>query len=138
MTDYEIRDLAATAASNIIELTSMQGDYIAIYLSVVFAFIVASYVAGRYFNKVQTTIATLLFCIVCGWLVHRITMLGVGINFLVDLNSRENLSLLIEDGQGGRDFAASGVRVLVTSSIWSLGMVGALIFLWDVRHRQNH
>jgi hypothetical protein len=138
MTDYEIRDLAATATSNIIELTGMQGDYIAIYLSVVFAFIVASFVAGRDFNKVQTTVATLLFCIVCGWLVNRITMLGLGINFLVDLNSRENLSLLIEEGQGGRDFAASGVRVLVTSSIWSLGMVGALIFLWDVRHRKNH
>lgn len=54
MKEYEVRDLGASMTSNIIDMAGMQGDYIAIYITVVFAFIAASYVAGREFNKVQT------------------------------------------------------------------------------------
>ena len=50
MKEYEVRDLGASMTSNIIQMAGMQGDYIAIYISVVFAFIAASYVAGREFN----------------------------------------------------------------------------------------
>ena len=52
MKEYEVRDLGASMTSNIIDMAGMQGDYIAIYITVVFAFIAASYVAGREFNKV--------------------------------------------------------------------------------------
>jgi hypothetical protein len=136
MTDYEIRDLASTMTANIIEMTSIQGSYIAIYLSVVFAFIAASYVAGRDLNKLQTTVSTLLFCVVCAWLVNRITAIGLGINFLIELNNENNITKILE----GRDMSpanqASIARVLVTGGVWSLGMLGALVFLWDVRHRR--
>ena len=122
---------------NIIEMTGMQGDYIAIYVSVVFAFIAASYIAGRDFNKVQTTVATALFCLVCGWLVYRITMLGLGVNFMIEASNKEIYSQLAEGGSGWRDVIAGGLRVVITASIWSMGMLGALVFLWDIRHRHT-
>jgi len=137
MTEYEIRDLGASMTENIIEMTGMQGDYIAIYVSVVFAFIASSYIAGRDFNKVQTTVATALFCLVCGWLVYRITMLGLGVNFMIEASNKEIYSQLAEGGSGWRDVIAGGLRVVITASIWSMGMLGALVFLWDIRHRHT-
>ena len=137
MTEYELRDLGMSMAANIIELTGQQGDYIAIYLSVVFAFIAASYIAARDFNKVQTTVATVLFCLVCSWLVYRITMLGLGVNFMMEVAEKELYSQIVEDGSGWRDGIAGGFRVVITASVWSLGMVGALVFLWDIRHRKT-
>mgnify|MGYP001823211600 CR=1 FL=1 len=135
MTDYEIRDIAGTMTANIIAMTGMQASYIGIYLSVVFAFIAASYVAGRDLNRLQTTVATLLFCVVCSWLVYRIAAIGMGINFLIELNNETNLKQLLEDTGGEFQSEGSIARVIVTSVIWSLGMFGALVFLWDVRHR---
>ena len=136
MTDYEIRDLGSSIAANILEMGGMQGDYISIYISVVFAFIAAAYVVGRDLNKVQTTVATLLFCLVCIWLVYRITLLGMGINFMMDVSRREVFSKLAEGNPVWRDVIAGGYRVVITACVWSLGMLGALIFLWDIRHRK--
>ena len=137
MTEYEIRDLGVSMTTNIIEMTGQQGDYIAIYMSVVFAFIAASYVAGRDFNKVQTTVATALFCLVCAWLVYRITMLGLGVNFMMDISNREFYSQIEEEGSGWRDAISGGYRVVITASVWSMGILGALVFLWDIRHRRS-
>ena len=133
MTEYELRDLAQAMTSNIIGLSDQQASYIAIYVSIVFAFIAASFVAGNKLNKVQTTVATLLFCVTCVWLVHRITMIGLGINFMQSLLQDEALSHL--NTSQTPDYAASLLRVVLTGGIWSLGMLGALIFLWDIRHR---
>ena len=135
MTEYEIRDVAGTMSVNIIELTGMHARYMGIYLSVVFAFFAASYVAGRDLNRLQTTVATLLFCIVCSWLVYRIAAIGMGIIFLIELNNETNLKQLIDDTGGELQSEGSIARVIVTSVIWSLGMFGALVFLGDVRHR---
>jgi len=135
MTQYQMRDLGASTTANIIEMTGQQGDYIAIYVSVIFAFIAAAYVAGRDFNKLQTTVSTVLFCLVCSWLVYRITMLGLGVNFMIELSDKEIYSQI--GGDSGAAWRASGYRVMITALIWSMGMVGALVFLWDIRHRNT-
>ena len=133
MTEYELRDLSQAITSNMIELSDQQASYIAIYVSIVFAFIAASYVAGSKLNKVQTTVATLLFSVTCIWLVHRITMIGLGINFM---QSRLEDAALSPVNEGLTPEHAVGIlQVVLTGSIWSLGMFGALIFLWDIRHR---
>jgi len=140
MTEYELQALTVAMTANIIELTSMQGSYIAIYLSVVFAFIAASHVAGRDLNKLQTTVATVLFCIICVWLVNRITQVGMGMNFLIELNNTDNIAPLLErkGGERSAQSEASIIRVIVTGGVWSLGMLGALVFLWDVRHSKKN
>ena len=132
MTEYEQRDLAQGIASNTIELSGQQASFIAIYVSIVFAFIAASYVAGSKLNKVQTTVATLLFMITSIWLVHRITMIGFGINLMQSRLTDMALSNLNEVPP---EHTVSVLQVALTGSIWSLGMLGALIFLWDIRHR---
>ncbi len=132
MTEYELRDIAQGITSNMIDLSDQQASFIAIYVSIVFAFIAASYVAGSKLNKVQTTVATLLFSFTCIWLVHRITMIGFGINLLQSRLKGAALSRLSEVPP---EHAVSVLQVALTGSIWSLGMFGALIFLWDIRHR---
>ncbi len=133
MTEYELRDLSQAITSNMIGLSDQQASYIGIYVSIVFAFIAASYVAGSKLNKVQTTVATLLFSVTCIWLVHRIAMIGLGLNVMQSLLQDAALSHLNE---GIKPEHAVGVlQVVLTGSIWSLGMFGALIFLWDIRHR---
>lgn len=133
MTEYELRDLAQGITSNMIGLSDQQASFIAIYVSIVFAFIAASYVAGSKLNKIQTTVATLLFSVTCIWLVHRITMIGFGINVLQSRLKEAALSHLNEGLTP--EHAVSVLQVALTGSIWSLGMFGALIFLWDIRHR---
>ena len=133
MEDFEIRIIANEMTSNIIGLGSQQGDFIAIYVSVVFAFIAATYVAGQDLNRVQVAVATTLFCLVCLWLVYRITMLGIGINFMLEINQENFISELRQGREGYRDALEGNVRVLFTASVWSLGMIGALVFLWDMR-----
>ncbi|RLQ20787.1 hypothetical protein DWB85_15410 [Seongchinamella sediminis] len=116
-----------------IDLSDQQASFIAIYVSIVFAFIAASYVVGSKLNKVQTTVATLLFSVTCIWLVHRITMIGFGLNFMQSLLQDSALSRLNEGLTP--EHTVSVLQVALTGSIWSLGMCGALIFLWDIRHR---
>ena len=138
MNEYQLRDIGQQMTANMLSMSSQQGDYIAIYVSVVFAFIAATYVAGREFNRVQTTIATALFCMVCLWLVYRITMLGLGINFMLEIAEREFVAKLNapSDAPSWEEALEGNLRVLLTAGVWSLGMIGALIFLWDVRHRR--
>jgi hypothetical protein len=137
MTEYEVRDLGASFAANILEMGGMQGEYISIYITVVFAFIAAAYVVGRDLNKLQTTVATILFCLVCLWLVYRITILGIGINFMMEASKHELLSQFGEGRTEWRDIVSGGHRVVITASIWSLGMLGALVFLWNIRHEKE-
>jgi hypothetical protein len=135
MTEYEIRDLGVSMTANIIEMTGIQGNYIGIYVSVVFAFIAATYIAGQDFSRTQTTVATALFCLVCGWLVYRITMLGLGVNFMMEVSNKEYYSQIVEGELGWREVITGGFRVVITASVWSMGVLGALVFLWDIRHR---
>ena len=135
MNTYELRDIAQAMTANIIGLSDQQASYTAIYVSIVFAFIAASYVTGNNLNRVQTTVATALFCFTCIWLVHRIAMIGIGINYMQSMLQETTLSQL---NPGERpEHLASTLRVVLTGGIWSLGMVGALIFLWDIRHRNR-
>lgn len=137
MTEYEVAEIAQGMSANIIALTTQQNDVIGIYVSIVFAFIAASHVTGKELSKVRTTVATGLFCVVCFWLVWRITQLGLGINYMQDMVATHLNEQNIPTDQLWRDGIGGGLRVLFTVSVWSLGMVGGLVFLWDIRHRDT-
>ena len=135
MNEYETAEIAQAMSANIIALSTQQHDVIGIYVSIVFAFIAASHVTGKELSRIRTTVATALFCIVCIWLVWRITQLGLGINYFQDTVVAHLNEQNIGIDQMWADGISGGLRVLFTVAVWSLGMFGGLVFLRDIRHR---
>lgn len=88
MTEYEASDRLLSLSANIVAMNDAQASHIAIYLSVVFGFIAAAYVAGAKLTKFQATIAYVLFSIFAAVEIFRIVSYGVGMNILI-LQSKE-------------------------------------------------
>ena len=127
MTEYEISDRIQSLASNIIAMNSAQASHIAIYLSVVFGFIVAAYVAGEKLTRLQASICYVVFTLFATLEIFRIVSYGLGTN-----------QLLKQGIEWGADIPAISmdpqVRVIATTAMWSVGAIGALVFMWSVRH----
>ncbi len=130
MTEYEASDRLMSVASNIIAMNEAQASHIAIYLSAVFAFIVASYVAGSKLTRLQATIAYTLFTLFAALEVFRIVSFGVGTNSLLETSVAwgSEAQVLIMD---------PALRIVLTTSLWSIGGIGALLFMWSIRRNKN-
>lgn len=127
MTEYEASDRLLSLSANIVAMNDAQASHIAIYLSVVFGFIAAAYVAGAKLTKFQATIAYVLFSIFAAVEIFRIVSYGVGMNILI-LQSKEwgsTINALTMDPQ---------TRLIITTLLWSVGAIGALLFMWSVRN----
>ena len=127
MTQYEIDDRLQQLASNIIELNAVQTSHIAIYLSVVFGFIAAAYVAGAKLTRFQAGITYVVFTLFSVFEISRIVSYGLGVNALVKQG--------IEWGSGfDGQYIEPTVRIIAGTGLWSVGAIGALLFMWSVRH----
>jgi hypothetical protein len=127
MTEYEASDRLLALSGNIIALNEAQASHIAIYLSVVFAFIAAAYVAGAKLTRFQAAIAYVLFSLFSTLEVFRIVSYGLGINRLV--------SMSVEWGsQTDALIMSPTIRLLVATALWGAGGIGALLFMWSVRN----
>lgn len=117
-------------ASNIIAMNDAQASHIAIYLSAVFAFIVASYVAGSKLTKFQAVIAYTLFTLFAAMEVFRIVSFGVGTNSLLETSVEwgSDAQVIIMDPT---------LRIVLTTFLWSIGGIGALLFMWSIRRTKN-
>jgi len=130
MTEYEVSDRLLSLSANIIAMNDAQASHIAIYLSVVFGFIAAAYVAGAKLTKLQAIIAYVVFSLFAAVEVFRIVSYGVGMNMLL-LQAKEwgsTINALTMDPQ---------TRLIVTTLLWSVGAIGALLFMWSVRNPKN-
>jgi len=108
-------------------MNDAQASHIAIYLSVVFGFIAAAYVAGAKLTKFQSAIAYVLFSLFAAVEIFRIVSYGVGMNILI-LQAKEwgsTINALTIDPQ---------TRLIITTLLWSVGAIGALLFMWSVRN----
>jgi type IV secretory pathway TrbD component len=130
VTGCENAELINAISANAIELNNGQASYIAIYLTAIFAYIVAAYSAGKNLTRFQVVISNTLFCIFAFVIVSRIVGLGVGMNILT-----EELAKL-----GGRidanqfQIVDRSLRLWVSSILWTSGVLFALAFMWSVRH----
>ena len=128
MTEYELTDRLQSLASNIIAMNSAQASHIAIYLSVVFGFIVAAYIAGEKLTRFQASISYVIFTLFSLLEIFRIVAYGLGTNALV----RQGI-------EWGANIEGSFVmdpqlRIILSTMLWSVGTIGALLFMWSVRH----
>lgn len=130
MTEFEQQTLSDALTDQTISLGQLQASHIAIYLTIVFAFIIAAFAAGRRLTRVQVRVATTLF-VVAGFVeVYQIVKTGVGIHYLMQLNESQY------GAQGGFGIPLV-LRVILDTLLWSSGVIGALIFMWNVRKSDN-
>jgi hypothetical protein len=130
MTECDALNDLATLSANLIELNSAQASYIAIYLSAVFAYIVAAYTAGASLTRFQVALSNALFVLFSVVIVSRIVSLGLGMNRLTaqvaEIQGQVHMDQFILVDQN--------VRLGVSTLLWSTGVLFALAFMWSVRH----
>ncbi len=127
MTEFEQQELSNALADQIIALAQLQASHIAIYLTVVFAYIVAAFAAGKRLTKFQVSVATVLFVVAGLSEIYQIVSTGAGINLLMQTNAPSY-------GAASSFGLEPSFRMVVTTVVWSTGLVGAIAFMWSVRH----
>ena len=117
MTEYELADLTGAAMSNF--LTTFT-----VFMSIVTAYVIATFVAGSRLTKIQALIVNICFVISSG----TMGLLSVLI-FRVFMRRAQALEATGDVGGGALvDFtwAVAALYVILT--------IGSIIFMWNVRH----
>ena len=83
MTEFETLQQIHEMTEHLIGFQSAQASYIAIYLTGIFAFILAAHTVGRNLTRFQVSICYSLFSLFSFIIAIRIIAIGAGINELV-------------------------------------------------------
>jgi len=118
MTEYELADLAGNYSMGALSAMSL-------YLTIVSAYLIVAFVAGERLKTVQTLIITVLFVSAASFF----TFGTVGF-FSRQVYLLNKLALLQPDASFFMDLRAIAWIAVVES----LGIIAALIFMWQVRH----
>jgi hypothetical protein len=117
-------------SANLIEVNNGQAFYIAIYLTAIFAYIVAAYSAGKNLTRFQVVISNTLFCLFAFVIISRIVGLGLGLNVLTEELARLGGRIDVDQFR----VVNRSLRLWATSILWTSGVIFALAFMWSVRH----
>lgn len=137
MTEYEIADLAASNTGHLIGLGSMiqvqigsMTDAIQQFMTVLFSYIAAAYLAGAKMGKRQVWILTSLYVLWQIWMIAAVVSRGI---FLSLVQER-----FIE--LGGTASVLQDVPVVLRSTSAVLlisALLASLYFMWSVRHPEK-
>ena len=126
MTEAELM-VRETILQSSVALGDLQSSHIAIYLTLIFAYMSFAYLAGRELSKVQLSAVTVVFLAATIFEVIFIVNIGAAAEL-----KRNQLA----------EYSNVDVINLITSGtlwdgiiVWSLGIVAACLFMWD-RRRQ--
>ncbi len=121
MTEYEIYDLILTQQAGV-------NAALAIYLSLVSAYLVIAFFAGKQLNRSQALTVSTLFVVAA--------FMFVGVMYV---RSREifRLSAQLETISDGAPAALPGFGAPVFFILLFGGVVASLKFMWDVRRRNE-
>lgn len=129
MTEYELLSAREMLAQSNLALADVQASYIAIYLSMVFAYTTVAYVAGRELSKLQSFIATFVYILSSVYVVGTISLMSTG--QVAYQRRAEELS------KSTADFADELSTILWAEAlVLSLLMIASLIFMWNVRNKK--
>jgi hypothetical protein len=130
MTEWESVQHIHAITDHLISLQDAQASYIAIYLSGIFAFLLAAHSAGLKMTRFQVAISSLIFSLFAFVIGVRIIAFGAGINvMLLDLAEVQDVANL-----GRYQVLDPSVRQTIAVIVWSIGPIAALAFMWSVRH----
>ena len=131
--DVESLSIRMEMTQTILAMGELQASHIAIYLTILFAYISAAYVAGRKLSRLQLGVTTFIFLAASVREVSNIAMLGQAI-----FDMQSELALLNPEGIA-YDAQSSPILFSIWWSVvvWSTGAFAALVFMWSVRRTKS-
>ncbi len=125
MTEFEIEVIRHQIIERIVLTQELSATHVAIYLSVVSAYMVVAFVAGKKLSRTQVSIATIAF--VLANLMESALIRGTSLAAL--RNARE----LQEFTSGYSPSIAADLWPYIGTGLFVFGLVGPLWFMIDVR-----
>jgi len=110
-------------------MADVQASYIAIYLSMVFAYTTVAYIAGKQLSRLQVFIVTFAYLAAAFYVVSTIVFLTLG-----TIEHQAQMGQLATGREG--HIGASGMFLWMDILIWPLAMIASLVFMWYVRREK--
>jgi hypothetical protein len=129
MIDYEFIAAREAMAQTVAAIADVQAGHIAIYLTIIFAYISVAYIAGTKLSRIQLALTTFVFIAASVRQIFGIVTLSQ--------------VLLVKSSQlaaiSGSSVAEMGVQHSPwwPAAIWSTGLLAALLFMWSARHAKE-
>lgn len=125
MTDFEIEVIRHQIIERIVLTQDLAASHIAIYLSIVSAFMVIAFVAGKKLSRTQVSIATMAF--VFANLMESALIRGSSRAVVKNVRELQELS------SGYSPSIAAELWPYLGTGLFFFGLVGPLWFMFDVR-----
>lgn len=129
MSEFETAEISA-------EFLSLAGDFMAnyathltIYLTLVFAYCAAMYVAGVNLDTLQVTIATVLFVVAAEF---QILTMAAWVN-----STHSVIATLTDLVPSFEPPGLLEISQVVGLIIWNVGILASLVFVWRVRNHKT-
>ena len=127
--DYARIEAEEALVQSAVALAEFQATHIAIYLTMLFAYIVVAYAAGVKLTRFQIILTNILFVTVCLYEVLVIAAIGLGASQAL---------AKISQFTGDEYTQAPGTETVWPHAImWSTGIIAALLFMWSVRRKKS-
>ena len=107
-------------------LTDAQASYIAIYLSMVFAYTTVAFIAGKQLSRIQVSIVTVIYFLTSVYVVMVIVAMTKGLT---------EMQVRMEEHIKGANAISDVVALSLWLDLvlWPLAMLASLLFMWNVR-----
>jgi hypothetical protein len=132
MIDYEMIAAREAIAQSATAVADVQSGYVAIYLTVLFAYISVAYLAGSKLTRFQLIVVTLMFIAAAGRQVALISAAGIALRAKI-----AQLAEAYEPSVAPDLVLATGASIWWPVAIWSTGILGSLLFMWSVRRSRD-
>jgi len=129
MTEYELITAREILVQSNLALSDVQASFIAIYLSMIFAYTTVAYVAGKQLSKLQVFLATLVYVVASIYVASNIVFMAAGF-----IDYQERLKALIPSETGSVEAVTS--MFWIESVLWPALMIVPLVFIWHVRREK--
>jgi len=129
VTEYELVQAREMLVQSTMAMADVQASYIAIYLSMVFAYTTVAYIAGKQLSRLQVFIVTFAYLAAAFYVVSTIVFLTLG-----TIEHQAQMGQLATGREG--HIGASGMFLWMDILIWPLAMIASLVFMWYVRREK--
>ena len=126
MNEYEVASLVLEGLAVIAEFMGLYSTHLSIYLTLLFAYCGAMYIAGAKLDRAQLLVATAVFVIAA-----ELQAMGMyaWIQAAEDVFSKlQELNPALEATHNFR------LRRVIGVPLWQAGIIASLLFMWRVRH----
>ena len=125
MVDYERIQAQEALIQSSVAIGEFQATHIAIYLTLLFAYVAAAFVVGSSLTRFQTWLTTCVFVAVAAYEVMIIAAVGIA--------SGGATKKIIEFTGEVITQAPAADTIWPHAILWSSGIIAALAFMWSVR-----